>query len=321
MSRLSIIKKSLLWEEVYRLATFKPIQYIFSTLVIGLLMMFLTLIVGLSSHLSDVSSGLTDKLGMYFYISQNQSGDAVNTKIVTLMKELENAQIPAQYLSKEDALQAFQKKLPSIAKNLQDYNIDAWLPATLYINIHSEKQHKALTTILPQYSDIIDNVGDLWDTTSVRAQEQRVMKALDFAYFIKWLSIWLIIIFSLVMGAVVLMLLYFKLKQFENLLSLKKTLWATNEQMRTPFLVFIGLVLWVGYIVSLLLTILLGIISMWRDQSLVYFSQLLGVEGMATGIWSLLFNGYLAVLLLLFALTAIIWFVSSLIIELKIKRV
>jgi hypothetical protein len=65
--------------------------------------MFLTLIVGLSSHLTDVSSGLTDKLGMYFYISSTAPTDTVNTKVVTLLKELETANIDAQYLSKEDA--------------------------------------------------------------------------------------------------------------------------------------------------------------------------------------------------------------------------
>ena len=185
MSRLSIIKKSLLSEEVQRLITFKPIQYIASTLIVGLLMMFLTLIVGLSSHLTDVSTGLTNKLGMYFYVSQNQTGDVVNAKIVSLLQELETANIGAEYLSQADAVSALEKKLPDIVQKFKDYNINAQLPSTLYVTIHNESEHKKLTEILPKYSDIIENIGDLGDSTSIRAQEQRVMKALDFSYFLK----------------------------------------------------------------------------------------------------------------------------------------
>lgn len=321
MNRLSIIKQSLLSEELHRLITFKPLQYIASTVIVWLLMLFLTLIVGLSSHLNDVSLGLTNKLGMYFYISSSQSGDTTNAKILTLMDQLKQANITAQYLSQEDAVHALEKKLPDIVQKFKDYNIDAQLPSTLYITIHNEKEHKQLTTILPQYSDIIENIGDLWETTSIRAQEQRVMRALDFSYFLKGVSIALITIFAIIMIAVVLLLLYFKMKQFEDILALKKILWATNAQMRNPFLFFIGLVLWWGFIISLTLTLLIAIVSTGKDQSLVYFSQLLGVEHIQTGIRGLLFNGFGAVLLLLLSIAWSIWLISSILIELKIKRI
>jgi cell division protein FtsX len=186
--------------------------------------MFLTLIVGLSSHLTDVSSGLTDKLGMYFYISQSVDADVSNTKVVSLLKELEDAGVDATYMSKEDAANSLSKKLPAIVKSFKDYDIDAKLPATLYVTVHNEKAHKSLETILPRYADIIDNVKDVTSSSSVKTQEQRVMRALDFAYFIKGSSIVLIAIFSLVMIGVVLLLLFFKLKQFEDIISLKKML-------------------------------------------------------------------------------------------------
>lgn len=321
MSRLSIIRKSLLSEEVNRLITFKPLQYIASTVIVGLLMMFLTLIIGLSGHLSDVSSGLTNKLWMYFYISQNQTGDTVNAKVVDLLKKLEDANIGAQYLSQAQAQEALEKKLPDIVKKFKDYNINADLPSTLYITIHNEAQHTKLTTILPQYSDIIDNIDDVGDGTSLRAQEQRVMKALDFSYFLKWASVMLIIVFSLIVISVVILLLYFKLKQFEDIISLKKILWGTPAQIRNPFLVFVWLVLAWWFLTSLVLSVFIALISTGKDQSLIYFSQLLGVEGVQTGIRWLLFNWYGAVLLLIFLLTVIVWVVSSLLIELKIRRI
>lgn len=77
------------------------------------------------------------------------------------MDQLKQANITAQYLSQEDAVHALEKKLPDIVQKFKDYNIDAQLPSTLYITIHNEKEHKQLTTILPQYSDIIENIGDL----------------------------------------------------------------------------------------------------------------------------------------------------------------
>lgn len=320
MSRLSIIKKSLLSEEVNRMILSKPLQYIFSTVIVGLLMMFLTLIVGLSSHLTDVSSGLTDKLGMYFYLSSDISTDIMNTKVVGLLKELEDANIKAQYLSQEDAVGTLEKKLPDIVKRFRDYNIDADLPSTLYVTIPNEQAHTTLINILPRYADIIENVEDINSASSVKTQEQRVLKALDFAYFLKGASVVLIIIFSMVMIGVVLLVLFFKLKQFEDIIALKKMLWATPSQMRNPFIVFIGLVIGGWFVTSLILTLLVGIGSIWRDQSLVYFSQLLGVEGMNTGIRGLLLWGYLSVLALVFIIAAIIWFIASVMIEHKIRQ-
>ena len=298
----------------------KPLQYIFSTIIVGLLMMFLTLIVGLSSHLTDVSSGLTNKLGMYFYISSDIPSDTLNTKVVWLLKELEDAHIKAQYLSQEDAVGTLEKKLPDIVKRFKDYNIDANLPSTLYVTIPNEEAHTTLINILPRYADIIDNVDDINAASSVKTQEQRVLKALDFAYFLKWTSVVLIVIFSLVMIGVVLLVLFFKLKQFEDIISLKKILGATPSQMRNPFIIFIGLVIWGWFITSLIFTILVGIGSIWRDQSLVYFSQLLWVEGMSTGIRWLLLGWYLSVIALVFVIAAIIWIIASLMIEHKIRQ-
>ena len=283
--------------------------------------MFLTLIIGLSGHLSDVSSGLTNKLWMYFYISQNQTWDNVNAKIVDLLKKLEDEKISAQYLSQADAQAALEKKLPDIVKKFKDYNINADLPSTLYITIHNEAQHQKLTQILPQYSDIIDNIDDIGDGTSIRDQEKRVMRALDFSYFLKGASLTLIIIFSLIVISVVILLLYFKLKQFEDIISLKKILWATPAQVRNPFLILVWLVLAWWFITSLILTLLIALFTTGKDQSLVYFSQLLGLEGVQTGIRWLLFNGYGAVLLVIFFLTAMVWFISSVLIELKIRKI
>ena len=321
MSRISIIKKTLLSEEVHRMVVSRPFQYVFSTIIIGLLMMFLTLIVWLSSHLTDVSSWLTDKLGMYFYISSSAPSDTVNTKVVALLKDLEIAKIDAKYMSKEDAAWSLEKKLPDVVKRFKDYNIDSDLPATLYVTLHTEQAHKALETILPRYADIIENVNDVAPSSSIKTQEQRVMRALDFAYFLKWASIVLIGIFSLVMIWVVLLVLFFKLKQFEDIIALKKMLWATHSQMRNPFLVFIWLVIWGWFILSLVFTLLVGIGSLWSDQSLIYFSQLLWVESMQTGIRWLLLWWYLSVLLLVFIVAAVIRFISSIMIEHKIKQV
>lgn len=297
----------------------KPLQYIFATVVVWLLMLFLTLLVGLGSHLSDVSSGLTDKLGMYFYISQDIDPLQANTKVLSLMKELEDAHVPAQYISQDQAESFLSKKLPYIVKKFQEYNIDAKLPATLFVTVKSESIYESLQTILPRYADIIQNNNDLNKQETIKWQELRVIKALDFAYFLRWASLVLIFIFTLVMVGVILLVLMLKLKQFSNIIELKKLLWSDYAQMRSPFLLFVGSLLWLGYLLSLILTILIGVGSLWSDQSLVYFSQLLWVDGMQTGIWWLLLWWYWAVLLLVLAVAAFIMIISSLVIEHKIR--
>ncbi len=208
MSRISIIKKSLLSEEVTRMVMSRPLQYMFSTVIVWLLMMFLALIVWLSSHLSDVSSGLTGKLGMYFYISSSAPVDTVNTKMIALLKQLEDKHINAKYTSKWDAADTLEKKLPEIVKKFKDYNINADLQSTLYVTIKDEEAHAALATILPAYADILENVNDISTGSSVKTQEQRVLRALDFAYFLRGASIVLILIFSLVLLSAILLLLF-----------------------------------------------------------------------------------------------------------------
>lgn len=281
MSQLSIIKSSLFSEELQRLLTFKPLQSFFSACIIGLLMMFLTLLMGLSSHLSDVSQGLYDKLGMYFYINKEAEQDS---KIVELLQELKLANIDTEYLSHDDALQALEKKIPDIVQKFKDYNINTNLPSTLYIRVHSESQHQKLIEILPRYSQLIENIGDLEQGISLQSQEKRIMKALDFARFLQGTSIALIVIFAGIVIAVTLLLLYFKLKQFEDVLAIKKILGATLFQIRMPFLIFIGGVIGLGLLISFGLTLLLALITSGQDQSLVYFSQLLGAQT-ATGVW------------------------------------
>lgn len=237
MSRLSIIRKSILAEEVERLIAYKPLQYLVTTAVIGLLMFFLTLIAGMSSHLGSVSQALSDKLGMYFYVNESLSGDVRNTQLVKLMGELEDANIYTEYLSQSDAGNALQQRLPDIVEQFEDYGIDIDLPSTLYITIKSERQYHQLIKILPQYSDIITNVQDLGDGTSVRSQEQRIIKAIEFSSFLQNISLALILLFAGVMIAATVLLLYFKLEEFDDVFALQKILGASYNQMRNPFIV------------------------------------------------------------------------------------
>ena len=282
-------------------------------------MVFLTLLVGLWSHLSDVSSWLTDKLGMYFYINPDADSQTTNTKVLTLLKELEDNGVQAQYISQDQAQAFLAKKLPHIVQKFQEYNINNTLPATLFVTVKSETNYSSLQQIIPRYADIIQNVNEVSGENAIKWQEQRVIKALDFAYFLRWSSIVLIVIFSILMMWVVLLLLLMKLKQFEDIIVLKKLLGADYSQIRNPFLIFVWLLLLWWYILSFVLVGLIGIGSLWSGQSLVYFSQLLGVEGMQTGILWLLLNGYRIVLLIVFAIAGSILFSSSIVVEHKIR--
>jgi cell division protein FtsX len=282
-------------------------------------MLFLTLLVGLSSHLSDVSSWLTDKLWMYFYINSDIDPQLSNTKVLTLLKELEQDNVKAQYISQDQAQAFLAKRLPHIVKKFQEYNINNTLPATLFVTIQSDANYASLQKIMPRYADIIQNVNEVATDSTIKWQEQRVIKALDFSYFLRGASIVLIAIFALVMMGVVLLVLLLKLRQFSDIITLKKLLGADYSQIRKPFLLFVGSLLLWWYVLSFVIATLIGIGSLWADQSLIYFSQLLGVEGMKTGVRWLIFGGYWMVMILVWLITAGIMFASSFVVEHRIR--
>lgn len=188
--------------------------------------MFLTLLIGLGSHLTDVSRGLTDKLGMYFYVTQTGDQAAVQQKVLALTKELENASIKADYISADQASSFLAKRLPDIIQKFQDYNINNPLPATLFVVIRRESDYQSLQTIMPRYADIIDNANDISSLDSLKIQEQRVVRALDFAQFLQGASYALIVFFALLTIAIIVFIVSLKLHQFHELLSLKKLLGA-----------------------------------------------------------------------------------------------
>lgn len=314
----SIIKKSLLAEDFRSLLSYKPLQFLISTIIVWFLMFFLTLIVWLSSHLNDVSQWLSWKLGMYFYLTSQAERD-ISPEIVQLLKELDSAGIKAEYLSEEDAMNTLEQKLPAIVQEFKNYNIDPNLPSTLYVMINDDYQHKQLTRILPKYSSIITNLNDLNWSSSIRDQEQRVMRAIQFSRFLQKASITLIMVFSIIVLVTIWFLLYLRIKQFEDIMELKSILWASNHQLRMPFLLFVGTVLLGGLALSFALTLLLGLVSSWQDQSLIYFSQLLWFNA-TTGIWSLLFSNYGIVVALILIIALITRLISYLIIEYKIKK-
>lgn len=317
--RLSIIKKSLLREEVSRMIISRPLQTLVGAIVSWFLLMFLTLLIGLGSHLTDVSRGLTDKLGMYFYVTQTGDQAAVQQKVLALTKELENASIKADYISADQASSFLAKRLPDIIQKFQDYNINNPLPATLFVVIRRESDYQSLQTIMPRYADIIDNANDISSLDSLKIQEQRVVRALDFAQFLQGASYALIVFFALLTIAIIVFIVSLKLHQFHELLSLKKLLGAWLKQMTQPFIVFVALMMGLAYILSLALTVIVWLVSMTMDNSLVYFSQLLGL-GTDTGIWSIIFGGYWAVLLIVLIVVAVIMLLSSMLVHAKIRR-
>jgi cell division protein FtsX len=176
---------------------------------------------------------------MYFYINQEIDPQISNTKVLTLLKELEQSNVTAQYISQDQAQSFLAKRLPNIVKKFQEYNINNTLPATLFVTVRSDADYTSLQNIIPRYADLISNANEVGTDNTIKSQEQRVIKALDFSYFLQGSSIILIVIFSLVMMGVVLLLLLLKLRQFSDIITLKKLLGADYSQIRKPFLLFV----------------------------------------------------------------------------------
>lgn len=105
---------------------------------------------------------------MYFYINSDIDPQLSNTKVLTLLKELEQDNVKAQYISQDQAQAFLAKRLPHIVKKFQEYNINNTLPATLFVTIQSDANYASLQKIMPRYADIIQNVNEVATDSTIK---------------------------------------------------------------------------------------------------------------------------------------------------------
>ncbi len=226
-------------------------QFVVSGVLIWFLIFILNIFLWMSFYSNYTSNSLKDKIWMYFYINEDKN---VYNDIINLKWELEKKWLKVTFLSKEQAFNSLQKKLPNVFNNLEKIWITNKIPWTLYVMFDNNKEYNILKWVMLKYRKIILNIKDLdkWDVLS--QQENIVIKTINFTNFItRWTYLLVCFIWF-----VILFLLWFILEslynKFYKQLSIKKTLWASNIQILQSFVFYIFIVLALWSLWSLLLS-------------------------------------------------------------------
>lgn len=68
------------------------------------------------------NDGLKDKLGMYFYIKDvPEREDQIYKQVMNLKEKLQDAGLKVDFLTKEDALNFLQKRLPDLTGSFEKF--------------------------------------------------------------------------------------------------------------------------------------------------------------------------------------------------------
>lgn len=220
------------------------------SIFIGFLLFLLNIFLWVSLYANQFTGQLKDRLGMYFYIkdSVDQTTD-VYKKVITLKDELESKWLKVMFSSKDDALAFLQKKIPDVVSNFEKFGIENPLPATLYVMFDSESKYESLKTIILNNKDIILNTKDIDTWSTLKDQENRVLTIINLSNFVVGLSYVIIAILFFI----ILSFLWFLLKNvfytFHKELEVKKTLWASYNQIIKWFVALTMNVLWFSFLI------------------------------------------------------------------------
>lgn len=222
--------------------------------LIWFLFFLLNVFLWISIYTSNFSNTLKDKLGIYFYVRDIPwEENTTYKKIITLKEDLESKWLKVVFSSKEDAFSFLEKRVPELITNLKKFNINNPLPATLYVMFKNDNQYETLKTSILKYKEIILNVKDIDQSSTVKQQENRILNIINFTNFFKILSYTLIIVLWFIILVFLLFLVNSIFNTFHTDLSIKKILWATTNQIKESFLRILVTVILIAFIVNIVL--------------------------------------------------------------------
>lgn len=246
----------------------------------GFLLYILTVFLGLSLYTGDLANWLKDKLGIYFYISeQAQTDETTYQQVVELTTKLQNEGLETVFLSKDDAVSFLESRIPKLTETFTKFGIENPLPPTLFVMFHSEADYQKLKSIIVKYKNIIVNVDDLNKDATLKQQEKRVVSIINLSRFVSGIGIVLV----LILFGTILMLGSFMIKNvldaFHSKIEIKKLLGASHQQIVMPFLaVTFGTI-------ALSVVLLFGLLILTLIVLWIFITVLFDVS-----VWSLLVN-------------------------------
>lgn len=233
-------------------------------LLIGLLLFILNIFLGLSLYTQEFSTSIKEKLGMYFYITDDVGqNDAVYAKVMQLSKQLQDQGLETTFASKDQAFGFLENKIPNVAENFARFGINNPLPATLYVMFADEKQYESLKSIIVNYKDIIANVTDVDKGMQLKQQETRVVNMINFSSFIVFVSYSLVFLLFVIILSLCGYMLHTLFVDFHGKITVKRMLGASLNQMVHPFMVTTGWVMLCAYALAIVLLLTLSTLFSW----------------------------------------------------------
>lgn len=225
--------------------------------LVWFLLFLLNVFLSISIYTSSLSNDLREKLWIYFYIKDTPGEENITyKKIITLKEDLEKQWLQVIFSSKEDAFKFLEKRVPELIKNLEKFDIENPLPATLYVMFKNDKQYDILRNSILKYKELILNIKDIDQSSTVKQQENRVLNIINFSNFIKILSYTLIWILWIIITLFLTFLTKNIFNNFLNDLGIKKILWATTNQIKESFLRTLLIVILIAFVVNIILLII-----------------------------------------------------------------
>jgi len=248
-------KKSLLRWDTKHIIKNGFISIIFTGILIWFLFFLFNVFSGLLIKEKAINENIASKIGMYFYIQDEQdpSSDQIYKRIIEIKDQLAEEWIKAEFSSKNDAFGFLESKIPEITENFEKFGIENTLPSTLYVMFKNEKEYNIMKDIIVANKDIILNVKDVDKWATLQQQENRSLKIIWIMKTIKYFTI----IMAIVLWVVIIAFTQHLLRHFfyesyrEN--QVKKLLWATHTDANGGFLLTLLFTITLGFIIGYLL--------------------------------------------------------------------
>ena len=290
------------WEDVKSIFRTYKWQMIRISVLSWFLLFLLNILIWVSMYGNTLNDSLKDKLWMYFYLRDDvESQWQVYKQVIVLKDKLEKEWLKVKFLTKEDAMEFMNKRLPELTWSLEKFGMTNPLPATLYVTFSDKSQYVTLQNVMLENKDIILNIQDLDQIENLEEQEARIVNVIKLSNFVQVLAISLVIVIAAVILSFAIFFLRTIFNAFWNDIQVKKLLWASKSQIITPFLLLILYAIMWGFLLSLLLTLS----SLWVFD--YYMAQLFW-----STLTSSLFTNWGSILVLfILEIMLIIWLLMS----------
>lgn len=229
----SIIKK-----DIYRLMKYHWKKLLWVGILIWFILFLLNIFIGISSYTSSFSDNLQSRLWMYFYIKESpETQDLTYKSIIDLQNELQKQWLKVMFSSKDDAMKFLSNKLPEISQNFEKFGIDNPLPATLYVMFSSHKEYEILKKTILNYKDIILNIKDISQSTTIQDQENRILNIINLNNFVIGISIIIVLFLILVIFTFLAYQTNFMFQYLKKHIEIKNLLWWSYFDIIKEFVI------------------------------------------------------------------------------------